>query len=77
MKGYAMKDFPWPCPKCGASMARTWFKHWCPACGFVWARRIRAYFAWYDMWVGAYYDQEERILYVCLLPCCVIRLELG
>lgn len=26
-------------------------------------------FAWYDMWVGAYYDKKKHALYICLLPC--------
>jgi len=37
--------------------------------------KIRFFFAWFDLWVGAYYDRKLQVLYVCLLPCCVIRLE--
>ena len=32
-------------------------------------------FLWYDLWVGAFYDQKRRILYVCFLPCCVLKFE--
>ncbi len=28
--------------------------------GFIWA--------WYDLWVGAYYDRKQRRLYVLPLP---------
>ncbi|MEN0064945.1 MAG: hypothetical protein AAGA48_22560 [Myxococcota bacterium] len=37
--------------------------------------RIRAFFAWYDMWVGAYIDRVNRRIYVCPLPCCVFVFE--
>jgi hypothetical protein len=26
-------------------------------------------FAWYDLWVGAYWDRHNRALYVLPLPC--------
>lgn len=35
--------------------------------------KVDFFFAWYDLWVGAYYDGVGRILYICPLPCCVIR----
>lgn len=34
------------------------------------------HFVWYDFWIGAFYDQKKRILYICPLPCCVIKIEL-
>jgi len=37
--------------------------------------KITVFFAWYDLWVGAYWDRNQRVLYICPLPCCVIRLE--
>lgn len=38
--------------------------------------RIRFFFAWYDFWVGAYYDRDRAVLYVCPLPCCVFEIWL-
>lgn len=29
-------------------------------------------FAWYDLWVGAYVDRDNRRLYVCPLPCVLL-----
>jgi hypothetical protein len=37
--------------------------------------RIRPVFAWYDMWVGAYWDRRGRRLYVLPLPCLGLVLE--
>lgn len=34
--------------------------------------KLSFFFAWYDLWVGAYYDRKVRVLYVCPLPCCVM-----
>lgn len=35
---------------------------------------IRVFFAWYDLWVGAFYDRKARALYICPLPMVVFRL---
>ncbi len=42
-----------------------------------WAMKVSFFFAWFDLWIGAYYDQKKRIWYFCPLPCCVIKLELN
>jgi hypothetical protein len=42
-----------------------------------WYKRISLHFIWYDFWIGAYWDSEGRWLYVCLLPMCVIKIDLG
>lgn len=39
--------------------------------------RIHIGFKWYDLWVGAYWDQKNRTLYVCPLPTLVLKFELG
>ncbi len=35
--------------------------------------RVRVRFAWYDMWIGAYWDRHERVLYVCPLPMLLVE----
>lgn len=37
--------------------------------------RIRLFFRWYDLWVGAYWSRGERALYVCPLPTIGLRIE--
>ena len=37
--------------------------------------KVSFFFAWYDFWVGFFYDQKKHILYVCPLPCCVFKFE--
>ena len=36
--------------------------------------KVRFSFAWFDMWIGAYYDRQFKILYVCLIPCCALKI---
>jgi hypothetical protein len=31
--------------------------------------RVRPIFAWYDFWVGAFWDADKRRLYVFPIPC--------
>ncbi|PIR83001.1 hypothetical protein COU19_02975 [Candidatus Kaiserbacteria bacterium CG10_big_fil_rev_8_21_14_0_10_56_12] len=35
---------------------------------------VRASFLWYDFWIGAYYDRDSKVLYICPLPMCVIKI---
>lgn len=31
--------------------------------------------AWYDLWIGAYWDIGHRTLYICPLPMLVLRFQ--
>jgi len=31
-------------------------------------------FAWYDLWIGAYWSRSDRVLYICPLPCLLVRI---
>jgi hypothetical protein len=33
---------------------------------------MKVSFAWYDLWVGAYWDRKGRVLYVCPLPTLLL-----
>lgn len=35
--------------------------------------RLKIFFAWYDLWIGAYIDVKDKSLYVCPLPCVVFK----
>lgn len=35
---------------------------------------VKFIFAWYDLWVGAYWDRTKRRLYLLPLPCCGVVL---
>ena len=37
--------------------------------------KLSFFFAWYDLWVGIYFDRVRRTAYLCLLPCCVLKIE--
>lgn len=39
--------------------------------------RVRPFFRWVDLWVGAYWDRASRVLYLCPLPMVGLRLEFG
>lgn len=37
--------------------------------------RIRPLLAWYDFWVGLFWDSKKRRLYILPLPCIGIIVE--
>jgi hypothetical protein len=39
--------------------------------------RLAVYFDSRDWWIGLYRDTDRRRLYVCPLPCLVIRWQRG
>lgn len=39
--------------------------------------RVRMFLAWFDLWVGLYWDRKARTLYLCPLPCVAVALEFG
>jgi hypothetical protein len=38
--------------------------------------KIRLFFAWYDCWIGFYWDRKFRALYICPFFCCVIMIKM-
>jgi hypothetical protein len=37
--------------------------------------KVRFQFAWYDLWIGAYWDRKQRVLFVCPLPMLLVELS--
>lgn len=38
---------------------------------------VKLFFAWYDQWVGAYWDRERKVLYLLPVPMLGIRISWG
>jgi hypothetical protein len=38
---------------------------------------IQLIFAWYDMWVGAFWDRHKHRLYLFPIPMCGIIISFG
>jgi hypothetical protein len=38
---------------------------------------VRIFIAWYDFWVGFYYDRRNNVLYFCPLPTIVFAFSPG
>lgn len=36
---------------------------------------VKVFFAWYDIWIGAYWDRMLRTLYICPVPMVVLRVR--
>lgn len=37
--------------------------------------KIRPLFAWYDLWIGVFYDRAKKRLYVFPIPCLGFYVE--
>lgn len=37
--------------------------------------KIKPLFAWYDLWMGAFWDRKARKLYILPLPCVGVVIE--
>lgn len=35
--------------------------------------RVKVFWAWFDFWIGAFYDEEKTALYICPLPTLVFK----
>lgn len=58
-------------------MARM-LRKWNPELGayeYVPIPRVSFLFAWYDLWVGAYWDRKQRKLYILPVPCLGIVIQ--
>lgn len=38
---------------------------------------VKPMLAWYDFWVGLYWDRDQRRLYVFPFPCVGVRIDFG
>lgn len=42
---------------------------------YVEVPRVTFLFAWYDLWVGLFWDRQKRRLYILPLPCIGIVIQ--
>ena len=38
--------------------------------------KFKLFWAWFDFWIGLYYDRKKSILYFCPLPTVVLAFSL-
>ena len=38
--------------------------------------KVKPMFAWYDFWVGVFYDQQKRRIYIFPLPMLGVMVQL-
>ncbi len=39
--------------------------------------KIKLFFRWYDLWIGAYIDKKNRAIYICLIPMVGIKISVN
>lgn len=39
--------------------------------------KLQPMFAWYDLWIGFFWDQRKRVLYVFPIPCFGFKITFG
>ena len=39
--------------------------------------KLKLFFAWYDLWIGAYIDRRGKSVYLCLIPMIVLKFQWG
>lgn len=37
--------------------------------------KFKVFFAWFDFWIGWYFDVGHKTLYICPFPTIVFRIE--
>ncbi len=37
--------------------------------------KIKAFFRWYDLWIGAFIDVNKKAVYICPIPMFGIKIE--
>lgn len=39
--------------------------------------KVRPIIAWYDLWIGAFWDRRDRRLFILPVPCVGIVIDFG
>jgi len=44
---------------------------------FIQSLKVEPFFRWYDLWIGAYVDTKNRVVYICPFPCFGIKVSIS
>lgn len=39
--------------------------------------KIKMFIAWFDIWIGMFIDKKNKTIYICPLPCIVIKINMN